>query len=132
PLPHSITIDPGATRAVTGLTYLPRQDAARNGIIGDYTISVSTDGTGWGSPVARGSWADDRTPKTVTFASQQARYVRLTATSEAGNRGPWTSAAEVDLLGPGARGGSWGPALGLPLVPVSAVVLPHNKLLTFA
>jgi galactose oxidase len=133
PLPHSITIDTGATRAITGLTYLPRQDAPiRNGTIGAYTISVSTDGTSWGSPVAQGSWADDRTAKTVTFASRHARYVRLTGTSEAGNRGPWSSAAELDLLGPGAGGGSWGPALGLPLVPVSAVVLPHNKLLTFA
>ena len=28
-----------------------------------------------------------------------ARYVRLTALTEAGNRGPWSSAAEINVLG---------------------------------
>ena len=37
--------------------------------------------------------------QTVTFAPQIARYVRLTALTEAGNRGPWSSAAELNVLG---------------------------------
>ncbi len=135
PLPHSLTVDLGAATTVTGLTYLPRQDASRNGTIGRFTISVSADGTSWGAPVTTGAWADDRTPKTATFDPVATRYVRLTATSEAGNRGPWTSAAEVDVLGvppdPGA-GGRWDPPVVLPVVPVSAALLPGDRLLTFA
>ena len=135
PLPHSLTIDMHAMKTVTGLICLPRQDASSNGNIGRYSVSVSADGTNWGSPVATGTWADDKTPKIVTFADVPARYVRLTALSEAGNRGAWSSAAEINILSPGPNtgaGGRWDPPIGLPIVPVSAVLLPTNKILTFA
>jgi galactose oxidase len=135
PLPHSLTVDMGAPATVSGVRYLPRQDESPNGTIGSYTVSVSTNGTSWGAPVATGQWADDKTPKTATFAAVSARYVRLRALSEAGGRGPWSSAAEIDVLGvaPGAgRGGVWDPPIGLPIVPVSAAVLPDDRLLTFA
>lgn len=134
-LPHTLTVDLGAPTTVTGLRYLPRQDASPNGTIGRYAVSVSADGSSWGVPVAQGTWADDKTAKTAAFAAATARYVRLTALSEAGGRGPWTSAAEIDVLGtppaPGV-GGMWGPPIGLPVVPVSAAVLPGYRLLTFA
>jgi len=135
PLPHWITIDLRTSKTVTGLTYLPRSDAYLNGNIGQYSISVSENGTTWGSPIATGSWADNKIKKTVTFAPVSARYVRLTATSEAGNRGPWSAAAEIDILSPGPSagiGGKWDAPLSFPLVPVSAIILPNNKLLTFA
>ena len=135
PLPHAVTVDMGAPATVTGLRYLPRQDASPNGTIGRYTISVSLDGTSWGAPVASGQWGDDRTAKTAGFPAVSARFVRLTALSEAGNRGPWSSAAEVDVLGvapPPALGGMWDRPIGLPVVPVSAAVLPGERLLTFA
>ena len=99
PLPHSITIDMHATNYVSGLTYLPRQDTSSNGNIGQYSISVSLDGIHWGTPVVSGTWADDKSAKQATFSSVSARYVRLTASTEAGNRGPWTSAAEIGLVG---------------------------------
>jgi len=98
-LPHSITIDMHAVKAVSGLTYLPRQDASYNGDIGEYSISVSINGQHWSAPVATGTWADDKTLKTADFGGVRARYVRLTALTEAGNRGPWASAAEIGLLG---------------------------------
>ena len=135
PLPHSITLDMRGARWVTGLTYLPRQDASSNGNIGRYSIAVSTNGTTWSAPVATGTWADDKTQKTVTLAGVTARYVKLTALSEAGKRGQWSSAAEINILSPGPSagvGGSWGAPIGFPIVPVSAVVLPNNKLLTFS
>ena len=65
PLPHSITINTHATRYISGLTYLPRQDASYNGNIGRYSISVSSDGTAWSAPVASGTWADDKSLKTA-------------------------------------------------------------------
>ena len=40
PLPHSVTVDMHQVRSVSGLTYLPRQDAPANGTIGRYSISL--------------------------------------------------------------------------------------------
>ncbi len=93
-----------ATRYVSGLTYLPRQDSSYYGDIGQYSISVSSDGTSWSAPVVAGTWADDKTLKTALFGSVSARFVRLTALTEAGNRGPFSSAAEIGLLGNPAIG----------------------------
>ncbi|MET9961368.1 discoidin domain-containing protein [Streptomyces sp. NPDC006326] len=98
PLPHSITIDMHRTTVVSALVYVPRPDGA-NGRVGEYSISASTDGQNWAGPVATGTLADDGSAKTLGFAPQGARFVRLTALTEAGGRGPWTSAAEINLLG---------------------------------
>jgi len=58
-----------------------------------------------------------------------------TALTESGNRGQWTSAAEINVHGeapaPGV-GGKWDAPIGFPLVPVSAMMLPNNKVLTFS
>ena len=135
PLPHSITINMHARHVVTGLAYLPRQDGNPNGNIGRYSVFVSTDGVHWGRPVATGRWADDQTQKYAVFSRRSARFVRLTALTEAGHRGPWTSAAEINVLGvapSAAAGGKWGAPIGFPVVPVSAVMLPNDKLLTFS
>ena len=135
PLPHSITIDMHSTNVVSGLSYLPRQDSSMNGTIGKYAIYVSSDGSNWGSPVAAGTWANNQTPKYTVFPPVSAQFVRLTALTESGNRGPWTSAAEINIHGtaPAAgAGGSWGVPIGFPIVPVSAVMLANNKLLTFS
>lgn len=135
PLPHSITIDMHATHLVSGLSYLPRQDGNLNGTIGQYAIYVSSDGVHWGSAVATGTWADNNTQKEAVFPAVSAGFVRLTALTEAGNRGPWTSAAEINIHGAApsvAIGGRWSAPIGFPIVPVSAVMLPNNKLLTFS
>ncbi|MFB7605531.1 discoidin domain-containing protein [Streptomyces gardneri] len=134
PLPHSITIDMHRRAAVSALVYQPRRDVA-NGRAGAYTITVSTDGTHFGEPVATGTWRDDDTVKTATFTrAAKARYVRLTVTREAGNRGPWTSAAEIRLRGPAkpATHGTWSRITGFPLVPVATAVLPGDKLLAWS
>ncbi|GAA2815339.1 glycoside hydrolase family 31 protein [Kitasatospora sp. CM 4170] len=98
-LPHEIRIDLGARNAVDGLRYLPRQDGGVNGRIGRYEVYVSDSATSWGSPVATGTWADTGTEKTVSFPAAAGRYLRLRALSEAGDRGPWTSAAEITATG---------------------------------
>jgi len=135
PLPHSITIDMQSAQLVSGLSYLPRQDSSMNGTIGQYSVSVSSGGSSWGPPVAAGTWANDKTQKYVVFPPVSARFARLTALTESGNRGQWTSAAEININGTApatAVGGRWGAPIGFPIVPVSAVVLPNNKLLTFS
>ncbi|MEU3460414.1 phosphocholine-specific phospholipase C [Streptomyces sp. NPDC006733] len=98
PLPHELQLDLGGARTVTGLTYLPRQDGSANGRIGRYELQLSTDGTTW-TAAADGAFADDATAKTVRCWPTAARYLKLRALTEAGARGPWTSAAEVTPLG---------------------------------
>ncbi|WP_441247751.1 phosphocholine-specific phospholipase C [Kitasatospora sp. McL0602] len=98
-LPHEIQLDLGGLRTVTGLSYLPRQDGGLNGRIGQYELYLSTDGTTWGTPVATGTFADTAARQTTRCWPTTARYLRLRALTEAGNRGPWTSAAELAPLG---------------------------------
>ena len=137
-LPHVLTVDMHQTLGVNALTYTPRQDGRKNGNIGAHRIDVSTDGSQWTS-VAEGTWGDNQGTKVVAFSERLARYVRLRALTEAGNRGPWSSAAEVSLsttdnfMPPAAGLGQWGLTIDFPLVP-AAGALQHDtgKLLTFA
>ncbi|MFJ6934883.1 discoidin domain-containing protein [Streptomyces sp. NPDC101132] len=134
PLPHTLTLDLKNTTTVSALVYQPRPNGP-NGRVGRYSVSLSTDGTTFGAPVASGTWRDDDTVKTATFTRPQStRYVRLTALTEAGGRGPWSSAAEIRLSGPAdpAVHGSWGRVTGFPLVPVATAVLPGDKLLAWS
>ncbi|GAA2630855.1 glycoside hydrolase family 31 protein [Actinomadura fulvescens] len=105
PLPHEIVIDMAAEYTVDGLDYLPRQDGGVNGRIGRYEIYASTDGTTWGSSVASGTFTDTSAEQRVAFTPKRARYLKLRALTEAGSRGPWTTAAEI-----GATAASSGPA----------------------
>lgn len=93
PLPISVTIDTGAARRLTGLTYQARLDGGPTGVITGYTIQLSVDGITL-VDVASGNWADDSSIKSAGFTASTARYVRLTATS--GDYG-YASAAEVGV-----------------------------------
>jgi galactose oxidase len=135
PLPHTLTIDTHASVSLGGLTYLPRPASSPNGRIGQYRIEVSADGATWTTVVSGRTFADTAALKTVTFPAITGRYVRLTALTEAGGRGPWTSAAEINLLRPGgtdASKGRWDAPIGFPLVPVAAALLPNGKVLMWS
>ncbi|KAL8953340.1 MAG: hypothetical protein Q9222_000802 [Ikaeria aurantiellina] len=96
PLPHRITIDLGKVYKLRGMTYLPRQDGSSNGNIGGWRISLSADEES--HRLLNGTWSDDQSRKTVDFdIATPARYFELNALSEAGDRGPWSSAAEINL-----------------------------------
>ncbi|MFF5448652.1 TIM-barrel domain-containing protein [Streptomyces sp. NPDC012888] len=99
PLPHEIHIDLGARWTVDGVGYLPRQDGGVNGRIGDYEVYVSDTTTDWGAPVATGTLPDTASAKQLPLAAKTGRYLRLKALTEAGGRGPWTSAAEITATG---------------------------------
>jgi galactose oxidase len=98
PLPHWITLDMQSVQEIAGLRYLPRQDGNPNGTIGQFSVTTSRDGVAFSAPVAVGTWADTPAEKALTFQPVTARHVRLTALTEAGNRGPWSSAAEIVVL----------------------------------
>ena len=95
-LPHTLVLDLGRPRQVSGLVYTPRTDMA-NGRIAEYEVHVSADGRAWGDAVSRGSWANDAKVKIARFPVVEARYVRLRALKDASG-GPHASAAEVDVL----------------------------------
>ncbi|MCJ1397412.1 hypothetical protein MMC11_000605, partial [Xylographa trunciseda] len=128
-LPHNITIDMKQSYDINSLTYLPRQDGNNNGHLGEQQIVISTDGKTWSSPIVIGTYLDDASLKTSTFTAIPARYVRLVAITEAGNRGPWTSAAEVNMFAASSYTplpstlGEWGATIGFSLVPAALAML---------
>jgi galactose oxidase len=137
PLPHWFRIDQGTTVAVAGLSYIPRPSGS-NGRIGKFTVQASNDSTTW-TQVASGTWPDDGNEKSATFTAR-ARYFRLNALTEAGNRGDWSSAAEINLIdaSPPAYAaaspskGLWTNTVNFPLVPAAAAMLPNGKVLLWS
>ncbi len=95
--PHEIVIELPQSASIKGFTYLPRQDESENGTIKDYEFYVSADGTNFGDPVAKGSFENSKSKKTVTFAPATCHFVKLRALSEV-NDGAWTSAAEIGMV----------------------------------
>ena len=96
-LPHQAVLDLGKATTINGFTYLPRQDGLLNGNIGRYGLEVSNDKATW-TVVWNSTWLDDQSPKVVGFPTTSIRYLRLTAYTEAGNRGPWCVVFEPFLL----------------------------------
>jgi hypothetical protein len=93
--PHEIQLDLRATRVVSDLFYLPRQEH-QNGRIARYEVYVSTDGTRWGAPVAAGTFPNGTAEQEISFIPKSGRYVRLRALSEVGG-GPWATVAELKV-----------------------------------
>ena len=128
PLPHNLTIDMKTVSNINAISYLPRQDGNSNGNIGQHQIQLSTDGTKWGPPVVTGTYLDDSSLKKSSFVTQPARYVRIVALTEAGNRGPWMSAADINVFAaasytpPPISLGNWGPTIDLPITPAAAAI----------
>ncbi|KAL8994966.1 MAG: hypothetical protein Q9169_005207 [Polycauliona sp. 2 TL-2023] len=132
--PHFFRIDMQASYAVRGLSYVPRQTPGNmQGNIGQHVIEASADGNTW-TRVARGAWEDDTQTKLVNWRAVQARYLRLTALTEAGNRGPWAAAAEIQpiiqssYMAPAPESaGQWGETINFPLIPVAAAIIPSTS-----
>ncbi len=118
PMPHDIQINLGASYQLTAFQYLPRQDGSACGWIKQYEFYVSADGVNWGMPVAAGTFnygglstkcpgpgASVPSALQIVFPPATGHYVRLRALSEL-NGNPWTSAAEINVLGALASGQS--------------------------
>nr|MCU0750181.1 Ig-like domain-containing protein [Akkermansiaceae bacterium] len=98
PPPHHISIDLGEVCLIDGFRYLPRQDSILVGNIGNYQFHTSMNGTDWGTPVAEGTFESGSDEKEIRFLATRARYIRLTALSEA-NSGMHANAAEISVIG---------------------------------
>jgi hypothetical protein len=95
--PHEIIIELTPAAKIKGFTYLPRQDEEVNGTILDYEFYVSADGKDFGKPVKKGTFADSKQKKTVTFDAIDCHFFKLRALSEI-NGAAWTSAAEIGVV----------------------------------
>jgi hypothetical protein len=100
PYPHEIQIDLGATYALDGFRYVPRQDGNTHGMVASWQFYASTDKTNWGTAVASGVFGSDgdTSEERVMFTRTTARYVRFVALSEI-NGNPWASVAELRMVG---------------------------------
>ena len=95
--PHEIQIDLGGSQTIKGFTYLPRQDTYLQGTLGQYEFYASLNRLDRGLPVASGTFAVDRTLKTVYFPAVAARYVILKGLSDP-TSGTQMAAAEIDVI----------------------------------
>ncbi|KAL8717383.1 MAG: hypothetical protein Q9225_005364 [Loekoesia sp. 1 TL-2023] len=96
-LPHNITIDIRTPYNLASMMYLPRQDGNQNGNIGDWQIMLGNDTQN--GRFLTGTWSDDQQLKTVDFVEPTvAQFLVLTAFTEAGDRGMWSSAAEINIF----------------------------------
>lgn len=93
--PHSLRIDLGRPRSVSGLHYTPRADGP-NGRFGRYRVEVSEGGYNW-TEVAAGEWSGGADVQTARWSPGVVRYVRLTMV-ESANGQPFASAAEVEIV----------------------------------
>ena len=94
--PHDIRLDLGAERKLKGIRF----QAARgeDSRIKDYEVYVSSDGQNWGTPVARGTFANDRSmQQALFFTPASARYVRLVALSSH-TGGDYAAIAELGVI----------------------------------
>ncbi|MCJ1276865.1 hypothetical protein MMC21_004672 [Puttea exsequens] len=130
-LPHRLTIDMKQSYLINSVAYIPRQDGQSNGNVGQHQIQTSQDGVNFGTPVAFGTYQDSSSTKTTIFEATNARYVRFTALTEAGNRGPFTSCSSFNIFqtttaAPSHGVGEWSPTIDFPLVPVS-MAMEHDS-----
>jgi hypothetical protein len=65
-LPHELVVDMGASHAITGFSYLPRQDQA-NGRIAAWEFFVSKDGASWGTAVKTGTFTAGTSVQKIVF-----------------------------------------------------------------
>ncbi|RYP90595.1 hypothetical protein DL770_003262 [Monosporascus sp. CRB-9-2] len=133
PLPHYIQVDMQRSYVVNGFSYQPRQGGS-NGNIGQHTITLSNDGNTW-SQVVFGTFLNDGTTKRSFFSNATARYIRITAQSEAQSAAnQWSSMAELNVYSPDpsqdAAGfrppptsqGRWATTIALPIVPAAVAL----------
>jgi len=148
-LPQSVTIDMGGSQEISALSYEARHSAVPQGAIGRFEITVSTNGTDFGTPIATGTWSNTTGVETIGFSPVDVGWVRLTALTYAGRSGSGVTASSLTLYGapddvaPSSSvmattsknpsiAGKWGKTIGFPLVPVAAALLPDNQLLTWS
>ncbi|KAI4913026.1 hypothetical protein J4E85_011001 [Alternaria conjuncta] len=137
-LPNWIIVDMKASYNINAVSLQPRPSDNANGRIGGHRIEISTDNSSW-KVVAVGTYNNDATTKKTSFVAKPARYVRITATSEAQSAvNQWTTIAEINIFQdtayapPAAGKGLWEKTVDFPLVPAAVSLLPNGKVLMWS
>ncbi|OAL51085.1 arabinogalactan endo-1,4-beta-galactosidase [Pyrenochaeta sp. DS3sAY3a] len=143
-LPNWLLVDMKSLYNIHAVSVQPRPNDNANGRIGGHQIHISSDNNTW-QLVAMGMWNNDATAKKSTFVSRQARYVRVTATSEAqSSSNQWSSIAEINVFHevvgstpvpyapPEPGKGLWEKTVDFPLIPVAVSLLANGKLLIWS
>ena len=95
--PHTIVIDMASEYKVTAVTYLSRQDGNQNGMVKNFEVYLSNDGSTWGSPVVSGQFKNTTSQQVAKLTTPTTgRYLKFVAKSEI-NGNAWTSAAEIGI-----------------------------------
>lgn len=95
--PHTLIVDMKKVYRVKAFTYLARQDGNQNGMVKDYELYLSEDGTNWGSPVLSGHFKNVTALQVAELSTiVSARYLKFVAKSEI-NGNAWASAAEIGI-----------------------------------
>ena len=95
--PHTIVIDMINIYQVTAITYNARNDGNSNGMVKDYEVYLSTDGTNWGGAVVTGQFKNTTAMQIAKLNTPTpGRYLKFVAKSEINNNA-WTSAAEIGI-----------------------------------
>lgn len=103
PHPHTLLIDLGQAREITGFTYLPRQDkAVPDGMVESGEVSVSSDGKQWSTPQPFhfGNLVNDPSLRMQMLSAPASgvRYFKFVSKQGAAGK-PYAGAAEIGLLG---------------------------------
>jgi galactose oxidase len=127
-----------ASYNVNAVSLQQRPSDNANGRIGGHKIEVSIDNTSW-QIAAVGTYNNDATTKKTFFVARPARYVRITATSEAQSAAnQWTSIAEINIFQdtmyspPMVGKGVWEKTVDFPLIPAAVSLLPDGKVLLWS
>ncbi|CAN9420005.1 unnamed protein product [Alternaria alternata] len=138
PLPNWIIVDMKSSYNVNAVSLQPRPSDNANGRIGGHKIEVSSDNTSW-QIAAVGTYNNDASTKKTFFVPRPARYIRITATSEAQNNvNQWTVIAGINIFEdttyapPAAGMGLWEKTVNFPLIPAAAALLPNGKVLMWS
>jgi alpha-L-fucosidase len=98
--PHVITVDMGRDLEIGGFSYLPRQDKNLAGVIQEYSVETSADGTTWTTNINKQQFDNIKNnpiQQEVHFPAVTARYFRFTAYKDV-NGTNLASAAEISVL----------------------------------
>ncbi|WP_349316817.1 alpha-L-fucosidase [Chitinophaga sp. MM2321] len=99
--PHEFQVDLGESLALKGFTYMPVTAEQAGGVVYGYAFYTSEDGKNWGTPVAKGQFANianNPVLQTVSFKTTQARYIRFVALAPARANESWASIAELGVV----------------------------------
>ncbi|MBR0202175.1 MAG: discoidin domain-containing protein [Bacteroidaceae bacterium] len=95
--PHTLIVDMKRTYMVTAFTYNARNDGTQNGMVKDFEVYLSKDGSTWGSAVVSGQFENTTSTQVKALSTPTAgRYLKFVAKSEINGRA-WSSAAEIGI-----------------------------------